>query len=126
LRMTAVAVNVFCALVPIIYPMTLSFPSIIIGYFIFWNLFCGLAHLIFRSGIRLAFVWAFFALIMTAFFDVVMTAAQCVMTGVPFIPLYISSVIFNVWRYATNFAALFLLFNPLRLFLAKLNNSYVK
>ena len=125
-RMTAIAVNVFCALDPIIYPMTMSFPSIIVGYFIFWNLFCVLAHLIFRAGLRWSIVWAFFALFMTALFDVVMTAANWVMTGAPFVPLYISSVIFNWIRYITNFGALLLLYTPLRLFLTKLNTSYIR
>jgi len=125
-RMTAVAVNVFCALDPIIYPATMSFPSIIVGYFIFWNLFCGLAWLLFRSGARLSIFWAFFALFMTALFDVVMTAANWVMTGAPFIPLYVSSVIFNGVRYATNFGALLLLFTPLTVFLTKLNGAYNK
>ena len=122
-RMAASAVNVFCALDPIIYP---SFPSIIVGYFIFWNLFCGLAYLFFRIGLRWSIFWAFFALIMTALFDVVMTAANWVMTGAPFIPLYIPGVLFNWVRYITNFAALLLLFTPLRIFLTKLNTARVR
>ena len=125
-RMTAAAVNIFCALDPIIYPATMSFPSIIAGYFIFWNLLCGLSHLLFRLRLRRSVVWAFFALIMTALFDVIMTAANFVMTGAPFIPLYISGVIFNWPRYITNFSVLLLLYNPLRTFLTKLNNSYMR
>jgi len=125
-RMTAIAVNVFCALDPIIYPMTMSFPSIIVGYFIFWNLLCGLTHLIYKAGMRWSIIWAFFALFMTALFDVVLTAANCVMTGAPFIPYYISSVVFNWIRYITNFSVLLLLYTPLRIFLTKLNGSYIR
>ncbi len=117
---TMIAVNVFCALDPIIYPKTMSFPSIIIGYFLYWNLLCLLSYLIHKSGVRSPLVYALFAFFMSFIFGALMAACQSIVAGVAFVPLYAAGILFDVIHMVSNFAIVLVLYKPLSVLLKKI------
>lgn len=125
-RMTGTAVNVFCALDPLIYPQTMSYPSIVAGYFVYWNLLCCLTYVFYKGGLRSPVFYAFYAFFMSFLFGIITAACETFMTGAPFLPLYAAGLIFYVIHMVSNFTILLFLFKPLSASLTKMYASYMK
>lgn len=120
-RRTALVSLVFCALDMLLYSFSVD---VAVTYFIYWPLLTAVIKIINFKGMRSEYVNAYAAAAMTFLFGIMTSAAGSVMTGAPFIGIYIKGILFFAIHIVANFLIVMFAFKPLTKVLFKLKNTY--
>ena len=120
-KRTFVISLIFCALDMILYSFS---PDVAISYFIYWPLLTVVIKLVNLKKTRSEYINAFASALMTILFGVITSAARSIMTGAPFMEIYLFGLPFFAIHTGANFIIILFAFKPLLKALIRIKAQY--
>jgi energy-coupling factor transport system substrate-specific component len=95
------ATVVFCTLDMVLYSFSID---VAISYYIYWNALAFVGATMRKFGAKSTYAYLILAIVGTVSFGFITTGVYCIMYGTPFLPMYVSGLVFYAVQLVGNIA----------------------